>query len=133
MTNTDTIQRDIQSQALRDFRYWRSQCINLDDIAFYDREIARLQKELPPHRRTNPMATRRVATGYKGINFVGDGRKRPYLAYVHEYQAGRRHRVVVGYYETAEQAARAHDDAVRERGLHGQPVNFEVKDEQNSR
>ena len=127
-TQTNLLQYHLQSQALRDFRYWRTQCTSLDDIEYCDAQIARLQSDKPP-RRQNPMATRRAATGYHGVNFIAGGRKRPYLAYVSVGDGDIKRRVVVGYYETAEQAARAHDDAVRARGLHGQPLNFEVKDE----
>lgn len=122
----------MQQQALRDFRYWRKQCARQDDVLFYDREIARLQEAIKREQKPKPAARKRIqrsATGYRGVNFIGDGRRRPYLAYIHTREGGVVCHAVVGYYATAEQAARAHDDAVRERGLHKQPLNFEVKDE----
>ena len=87
-------------------------------------------KEPPPHYKPVPpleprTRSRRAVrpnldTGYYGVQFVGDGRYR--VAFVHE---GTPH--TAGVYATPEDAAWAHDEYCRTRGI-DRPLNGESRE-----
>lgn len=57
----------------------------------------------------NSTVRRDSKTGYKGVSYHGHGLNRPWMAHIH-YNG--KH-LVIGYYRTPEEAAIAHDHAVR--------------------
>lgn len=86
---------------------WPSEFIDHINRNKTDNRMENLRTATKRDNESNKPATSRNSTGYKGVHWRGDAKK--YRAVIRENGK----RKSLGYFETAEEAARAYDEAAR--------------------